>query len=269
MAVLYQQLREHEQRMAAQLGQPIRGLRLLEIGPGQGMQRARYFGLSNEVVGLDLDVIPQGLDVPDYYRMLRRNGLGRLLKTVGRKLVVGQAQTRAWHQAIGVTRTTPPRMINGDICQRGPERAAFDVVMSWSVFEHLPDPRAALRNVIQALRPGGIFYLSLHLFTSHNGHHDIRAFTGREDDLPLWGHLRPARRHLLRPSAYLNEWRLSQWRQLFQSEAPGSREFLEPPAQSSPYAAQLHGDLRAELRDYSDEELLTVDAIYVWRRPLA
>ncbi len=231
------------------------------------MERARYFGLRNEVVGIDLDVIPQGLDLPGYYRMLRDNGMGRALKTIGRKLIIGPANARGWAKAIGAPRAAAPKVLHGDICRLPPEAAAFEVAMSWSVFEHLPDPTSALRNVIAALRPGGIFYISLHLFTSQNGHHDIRAFTGREIELPLWGHLRASTSHLLRPSAYLNEWRLARWRELFAAEAPGAHEFLEAWDAPAKFGGALQGALREELRDYSDEELLTVDAVYLWRKP--
>lgn len=267
MALLYQSLCKHEQRMEEKLGGPLIGRRILEIGPGQGLERGRYFALRNEVVGLDLDVIPRGFDLPAYTRMLRRNGLGRLLKTVGRRLLVGRSDDAAWKETVGVDQMPWPEIRYGDICQMVPAEEGFDVVMSWSVFEHLPDPRAALRNVIRTLRPGGIFYISLHLYTSHSGHHDIRAFTGDEERLPLWGHLRPATRHQLHPSSYLNEWRLARWRALFSELAPGADEFLEQYDNPEKYGPRLTPALRAELDAYTDEELFTVDVIYLWQKP--
>ncbi len=267
MSLLLQMLFQHEKRMADGLGKPVAGMRILEIGPGQGMERARYFGLHNEVIGLDLDVIPTGFDVAGYARMIRKNGFGRFAKTLGRKLIVGGVNSAAWAKAVGSRNMPVPPVIYGDICQEAPEISGFDVVMSWSVFEHLPDPRAALEHVIESLRPGGILYLSLHLYTSNNGHHDIRAFTGAADTLPLWPHLRPSLQNQIDPSSYLNQWRLNQWRSLFAEIAPGHEEFLEQYDHPAKYGPSLEKLLKTELNDYTEEELLTVDVIYLWKKP--
>ncbi|MCP4002900.1 MAG: hypothetical protein GY725_01765 [bacterium] len=74
-----------ENRLEACLGRPLRDLDILEIGPGQTLERSAYLGLKNRVTGIDLDVIPHGLDFAGYARVIRRNGLGRLLKTLGRR----------------------------------------------------------------------------------------------------------------------------------------------------------------------------------------
>jgi SAM-dependent methyltransferase len=269
MSELYAQLKVHEKRIEGRLGRPLEDLRILEIGPGQGMERARYLGIHNKVIGIDLDVLPVEPDLKTYYQMLRKNGLGRVLKTMGRKLILDPVYKNEWENIVGVQDMVYPELIQGDICQDVPDTQRYDLVVSWSVFEHLPDPRKALENIIAALRPGGVFYLSIHLFTSINGSHDIRAFTGMEDQLPLWGHLRPSTQHLIEPSSYLNEWRLAQWRDLFQQVAPGSTEFLEAYDYFERYAPQLTTDLRMELEDYSEEELFNVDAIYLWKKPHA
>lgn len=254
--------------MAACLQRPVEGLRILEIGPGQGLERARYFGIKNEVVGIDLDVIPVEKSAASYYQVLRQNGAGRLIKTLGRKMLVERANGIAWSNAVGFSAMKMPEIIQGDICGCLPELSPFDLIMSWSVFEHLTDPEKALENVIQLLKPGGIFYLSIHLYTSFNGHHDIRAFTGQGEKLPLWGHLRARTSGDIHPSAYLNQWRLCQWRDLFQKLAPGYEEFLEGDDCRVVYGAKLTPDIRAELKEYSDEELYTVNAVYCLRKPI-
>jgi SAM-dependent methyltransferase len=160
-------------------------------------------------------------------------------------------------------------MIYGNVCDTQLPSEAYDMVMTWSVFEHLPDPEYALKNLQDALRPGGVLFISIHLFTSINGSHDIRAFTGFEDELPLWGHLRPAVKDQIVPSAYLNEWRLGKWRELFGRLAPGHVEKLEVYDFAKKYEPRLSLALEEELKDFSREELFTVDIKYVWRKPSA
>lgn len=268
MQMLLRLVLQAEARMAHQLGRPIQNLRILEIGPGQGMERIRYFGLKNEVIGLDLDVIPVQHNAADYWHIFRTNGLGRMAKTLGRKIIIGSANEIAWSNAVGSGAMRAPEMHQGDICGHRVDIGRFDLVMSWSVFEHLPDPEQALKNIVQMLRPGGALYVSIHLYTAINGHHDIRAFSGLSETLPLWGHLRPGKRGEIQPSCYLNQWRLSQWRALFDRLVPGYKEFLESHDTREQGKKRITAELRQELSAYSDEELFTVDAVYCWQKPL-
>src|SRR5882757_824610 len=94
-----------EARIANTLGRPVHGLEILEIGAGQQCERARYFGQRNSVTAVDLDWIPRGSGVADYLVMLRRNGIGRLIKTAGRRiLLVDRARRHAWARAVGTDR---------------------------------------------------------------------------------------------------------------------------------------------------------------------
>jgi SAM-dependent methyltransferase len=266
MSFVFNDLRRHETRIAnaLDLPLPLKDLDILEIGPGQGLERAYYFGMRNSVTALDLDVIPTG--PMGYLKMIKENGFGRFAKIVGRQLLVGRANRAAWAKVIGAKELQAPTLMHGNICQMAPKPACYDAVVSWSVFEHLPNPEAALEHIIEALRPGGVFYISLHLYTSNSGHHDIRAFTGKEDALPLWPHLRSSTRHLIEPSSYLNEWRLSQWRELLTAKAPGFTEYLESYEHKEKSGSQMTPELRSTLSDFTDEELYTVNVIYRWKK---
>jgi SAM-dependent methyltransferase len=267
VATFAARLRRDEERIATILGRTVSGLQILEIGAGQQCERARYFAQRNSVAAVDLDWIPRGAAWSDYFAMLRKNGLARLVKTAGRKaLLIDRARRKAWARALGTTTFREPTKMQGDICTDPLPPAGFDLIVSWSVFEHLCDPAAAVSNAWNALRPGGALYIGVHLYTATNGHHDFRhSATG--EGLPSWAHLRPSTRHLVRPSAYLNEWRLDLWRRLF-SEFPGYREYLDDYGQSDHLMGILTPELRAELAPYREEELVTVDAFYACRKPV-
>ncbi|MGI8929011.1 MAG: class I SAM-dependent methyltransferase [Candidatus Limnocylindrales bacterium] len=51
-------------------------------------------------------------------------------------------------------------VITGTLEETAYPTSAFDVVTMWEVIEHLPDPRATLREVHRILRPGGQLVLS-------------------------------------------------------------------------------------------------------------
>lgn len=268
------QVQLDDERLAKALAvDKVEGKKILEIGPGQSMERAHYFGISNEVTGIDLDVIPAGWEIGAYLDMWRTNGFGRFAKTLGRNALISPWERRAWVRATGANKFHKPLMHYDDFCSasisdRVPGFGTYDAVSTWSVFEHLPDPRTSVQNMIDALKPGGAFYMSVHLYTSNNGHHDMRAFTGKGDELPLWGHLREQHKDGIYPSAYLNEVRLEEWRALFTELAPGYTEYLDQYEHPEEYGPLLTPELREELADYTMDELLTVNAVYVWRKPL-
>jgi SAM-dependent methyltransferase len=265
-AVRLERLERDEARIGKVLGREVRDLEILVVGHGPHLIEARYFGVRNRVTGIDLDVVPIGFDPAAYVSMLRRNGVGRTVKTVGRKLLgIDRSLASEWRRALHVERFREPRRLVGDICEGPPSEASFDLAVSWSVFQHIPDPERALAAILRALRPGAAVFIGIHLYTSNTGHHDIRAFTGGAASLPPWGHLRAATRHLVTPSAYLNQWRLSQWRQLFASAFDEVHEFREPYDQEAALA-RLDPAVRAELAGYSDDELTTVDVFFGGRK---
>jgi len=266
VAILAERLRRDEARIASALGRELNRVDVLIVGPGPYLSEARFFGCHNKVTAVDLDVIPRGLAPGPYIQMLRQNGIGRFVKTVGRKVLgVDRRYARAWRRECGVDRLSEPRVIQGDILKGPPRQYAYDVVACWAVFQHLSDPALAIRHMKSALRPGGVIYFGVHLYTSNTGHHDIRAFTGGAGSLPPWAHLRASTKGEVTSSAWINRWRLRDWRAMLDEHAPGYQEYRETYGDAS--RPLLRPEIRAELAEFDDEELLTFDVFFLWQKP--
>jgi len=269
VAVRLERLRRDEARLEEALQRPVRGQRVLVVGPGQLLREARFFALHNQVTCLDIDVIPTGFDPLGYLQMLRANGPARVLKTVGRKLVGNdRIEFAEWKRQLGVSWLPDPECIVGDICDGVPNPGRWDVLTSFAVFQHIPDPGLAVKRCVEALAPGGVLYIGIQQWGSNLGHHDIRAYIGEEHLLPLWAHLRPGKEHLVESSAWLNELRLRDWRAIFEEHCPGYTEYQERFGEAE-YRAKMTPELRQELADYEDDELYTIDVFFRWRKPTA
>ncbi|QYU69354.1 class I SAM-dependent methyltransferase [Leptolyngbya sp. 15MV] len=261
--------REGQAMIAQHLGRPVQGLDILEIGVGQLPRQTAYFARHNRVIGIDLDLAPRGIDLPGYWRMLRTNGVKRLAKTIGRKAVgFDRAFERELARQLGVDRLPKVTLLQMDATAMTFPTASFDVAFSYDVFEHLPDPAAVLRQTARVLRPGGVAFNWIHPITAEDGFHDLRIIAGRRDAVPRWAHLRPSCRHLTESSAYLNQWRLAQWRDVIAREMPGATIHLTAPPNQQTLRSELT-TLRAtgELADFTDEELLAHRLLMCWRKP--
>lgn len=248
-------------------GVRIENLKVLEIGPGQQLRHLRCFALKNEVVGIDTDEIPQRLGLGGLVRSARRNPWMRTVKTLARIALGKDMRFRAaLARELGVEKFDPLPVLQMDAKKMRFADESFGFVFSCSVFEHIEGPRAAVEEVARVLRRGGAACISVHLYTSHSGQHDPTIFAAGRPVPPLWPHLRPALAHTVRPSAHLNRLSLTQWRRLFESVMPGVQ--FAYGRDNEDLTAALR-DLRAsnELSEYSDEELLTVNLVAVWKKP--
>jgi SAM-dependent methyltransferase len=263
-------MRRCEQRIESAIGIRLENLRMLIIGPGQTPREMAYLGCRNEVVGIDLDVIPQGANPAVYLRMLRQNGAMRTVKTVARKaLGLDSRLINELKRQLGITDLPRTQFLQMDAAAMEFPPAAFDFVYSFSVFEHLPDPGAVVDETVRVLRPGGGCYISLHLYTSENGCHDLRIFSNDRANIPYWSHLRPQHAPLIEANAYLNKVRLSDWIKIFEERMPGVQfQFDFHERDTADVLEKDLARLRAagELTEYTDEELLAVNVIAIWRK---
>lgn len=106
-------------------------------------------------------------EVLDSFEPFRKNG--RILETgCGSGIFMQRAAMRGWEvhgteigaHAIAVAGGRGVRMIDGPLDPKNYPSGHFDIVCSIEVIEHLRDPRTELRNVMEVLRPGGLFYVT-------------------------------------------------------------------------------------------------------------
>ena len=256
-----------QSEMERALGDRLQDKDILIIGPGQQLVEMSFFAQHNRVTGIDLDVISQHPSVREYLQMFRRNGSIRTLKTMGRKAMGYDRSLRREVERQGLTMDDDPTIVTMDAAAMTFPDDSFDCVFSHSCFEHLSEPGDVIRQVARVLRPGGLAHVDAHLYTSDSGCHDVRIFGGRRESIPPWAHLRPQCRHLVQPNSYLNEIRLSQWKDLFSQHWPGVefrlRQERDPAIQGA--LAPLRAD--GELKEYQDEELLSVYLVAEWVKP--
>ena len=262
---------EHARRVIeTALGAPLRGKSILEIGPGQQLKQARYFAADNDVLAVDLDVVIVDMNPAALLRALRFNGPVRFLKTMARKAAGFDRRFVAeLIRQYPKTRDARPRVLRCDAARTGIAAATFDCAMSYSVFEHLPDPRAVCLEINRLLKPGGVSHHVVHLFSSDSGAHDPRTFTADREGLPYWCHLRADQAHLVASNCYVNALTMAQWKALIADVWPGAR--VEHLRALEPQAAVALREARAEraLAGYSDDELMTNCLQVTWTKPAA
>lgn len=264
-----EQARHADKTLESLLRRPVRGMQMLEVGPGQHLIQMSYFALQNEVWGIDLDVVLERISLAGCVRMAKENGWIRTWKTVARKLAGIDRQLQVELAAQLGSRTAPVRhVLQMDAAKMRFPDDHFDVVFSRAVFEHLADPESVISEIRRVLKPGGVMFIALHLFTSDTGCHDARIFSGKRAALPYWAHLQAEYRDSVISNSYLNRLRLDDWKRLFELSMPGS--VVHPTCDAGALDQEELRRLRSQgkLMSYSDEELLTVTLEISWRKPL-
>lgn len=248
------------------LGAPLTAKKILEIGPGQQLRQARYFAADNEVIAVDLDEIAFTANPFALLRALKVNGPIRFTKTMARKIAgFDRRFVKEMIKQRPLTAGAQPRVLRRDAARTGLPPASIDCAMSYSVFEHLPDPGAVLCEILRLLRPGGVSHHVVHIYSSDSGAHDARTYLPNRV-LPYWCHLQPDQAHLVASNCYINKLALADWLTLFERYCPGARvEYFRSEDAVTIGALSALRD-RGSLAGYSDAELLTNALQFTWKK---
>jgi SAM-dependent methyltransferase len=156
-------------------------------------------------------------------------------------------------------------LICGDVSALPFRESRFDLITSVAAFEHFLDVRRVLEEVHRTLRPGGLVWALVHLFSSLSGGHNVNVAQIPLRYIPRgidpWDHLRKRRLLFHVP---LNKWRKEQ----YLTEFARHFDILKH------YCAMREGEhfltpeIENELTDYSRDELTCGAYVIVARKQL-
>lgn len=244
------------------LGLQTRNLRALEVGCGKAYWLtllAHSYGMN--VTGIDTEFTSSKNKFSKYLSIFRDNGIERMLRT----FVWDRFYATHYYQQLALLSPFPLNFNNIDVRRMSsvdvnfPDNT-FDLVVSHEVFEHIADIPGTMITLKRILKPNGITYIYVHNFTSLSGGHHIAwkyPDTEPSDTVPPWDHLREKRFPDI-PS-WLNELREKDYRKEFEKHM----EVIEWLPIGKEGEKLLTPDIRAELSDYDEQELLTKGFIII------
>lgn len=136
-------------------------------------------------------------------------------KATGIDIDISRTDARAEEAGVTVREMDATRLLFPD--------ASFDLVFSFNVFEHLPDPAATFSEIVRVLRPGGLAYISFTgLRWSPHGAHmykviNVPYITVLFDEKDVLSYLRE--KGLPDQFPWGNEYSIEQFRKVFQGHA--------------------------------------------------
>jgi SAM-dependent methyltransferase len=147
---------------------------------------------------------------------------------------------------------TKPLYLMGDVGALPFKAETFDLITSMAAFEHFLDVPSVVAECARVLKPGGVIWVSIHVFTTISGGHNVGMRLDAVSDLPRgvepWDHLR--KRHL--PfTVPLNEFRVGDYLQEFEKHF----SILKHGPSGNEGTDMLTAEVRSELSEYSEMEL--------------
>jgi hypothetical protein len=219
--------------------------------------------------GVDLDQPVLRGSPNEFMRILTKNGFERLLKSFVRFFLFdGRVRTKLVREldkrGYGLT-ISDASFIVCDVENLELEEGSIDLIFSEDAFEHIP-PETLIRlmpRMKEWLASGGLAIIRPCVYTGITGGHlmgwytyDILHNTVGQRAEP-WEHLRKKR---FKANTYLNRFSLADYRKLFLKDFVILEEKVKYPGLGKEY---LTPEIREDLKDFSEEELLSNQVLFV------
>lgn len=220
--------------------------RILDLGSGR--LRPQYTLLraqGHAVVGVDLINRPASSQISLAY-------------TVARRLYLAGA-------GIAPAYAAPTTLVCASVNELPLQSSSFDLMTSIAAFEHFLNVPAVLDETWRVLRPGGLIWVMIHLFTAPSGGHNLSFAEVPLRHVPpgvdAWDHLRKRRVPFSVP---LNEWRIRDYLAAFAERF----EVLTHYCSGREGELLLTSDIEAELAQsgYTRDELTSGAYVIVARK---
>jgi SAM-dependent methyltransferase len=248
---------------------PIDALRILDLGCGANAPvTVMLHAAGCRVTGVDAFLGHRwglGFKPSRYAAYLREAGPFRTLRKVAGELVFDRTYFNELRAKTGLPLTDHGLDLRTmDVQAPTLPDAAYDAVHSNATWEHVADVRAATRMVADALTPGGIAYIEVHLFPSLSGGHDLPWIVpGRTvlGDITPWQHLRDPQ---WQAPVFLNRLRERDYREIF--EATPGLSIVDWRTEFTEGRELLTPEVQRALPEYTAEELTKRSIIIVARK---
>ena len=250
-------------------GVALEGSRVLDVGCGKSHWLTLLLHSAGaRASGIDTEYVRAGRGPGKYLGILRHNGLDRMLRTLVWDWTFGVAYYRELGRCCPFKlRSRGLDVRRMDITRTDFPDRSFDLVVSHEVFEHVADLPAGARELARILRPQGLTFIYFHNYASVSGGHSIAwkyPDTEPSTRVPPWDHLR--RNLFPEIPSWINRLRVADYRRAFGE----SFDIIDWIPLATEGEALLTPEIRRELADYSEDELLTKGYVIVARpKPFA
>ncbi len=249
------------QNMISYLGE-INQLHILDVGCGKSFWLTLLLASNGaKATGIDTEVVQPGFSKDKYIALLKKNGFERTLRT----FIWEQIFAKPYYKELEKLNIQPLDFDSVALkAMSGSELDfpdnTFDRIVSHEVFEHIADIPSTLKGLQRILKPDGITYIYIHNYTSLSGGHHIAwkyPDTQPSRKVPPWDHLREKKFPDI-PS-WLNGLREHEYKVEFEKYF----EIIEWLPTQKEGVKLLTDNIRQELSEYSEEELLTKGFVVV------
>jgi SAM-dependent methyltransferase len=168
-----------------------------------------------------------------------------------------------WRLGLPARMAAARTLVRGDVNALPFQDGAFDLVTSIAALEHFDEVPTVIAELHRVVRPGGLLWICIHLFTSPSGGHNLTLTEVPLRSVPqgvdAWDHLRKRK---LPFSVPLNEWRKDQ----YLKEIGRHFEVLEHYCYTREGEHLLTPEIESELVGYSRDELTCCAYVILGRK---